>query len=278
MNFWSEVFQQQILLNAILMGILVSIACGVTGSYVVVKRLVFISGGIAHAVLGGMGIAFYFNVHPKWGAIASAIFFAFVIGMIRQYRFHREDTIIGAIWAVGMATGLLFIHAKPGYNSDLMSYLFGNILIISTTDLIWIASLSSLIIVTVFFYHKQFLAVCFDEEYAKLQGVKVQFVYFLLLCLIAITVVMLIQVVGIILVIALLTLPAAISGQYAKSVAQMMMIASVLGILFTVIGIWVSYEPDIPSSYAIILTAGISYILSTVYIEMNRNSAKKTVN
>lgn len=277
MNFWTEVFQQQLLLNAILMGILVSIACGITGSYVVVKRLVFISGGIAHAVLGGMGIAYYFDIHPKWGAITSAIFFAFLIGIIRQYRFHREDTIIGAIWAVGMAVGLMFIHAKPGYNSDLMSYLFGNILIVSTMDLLWIAALTVLIIITVFFYHKQFLAVCFDEEYARLQGVKVQTVYFLLLCLIAVTVVMLIQVVGIILVIALLTLPAAISGQYSKSVAQMMFTASALGILFTVTGLWVSYEPDIPASYAVILTAGMSYIVSTVYIEVKRKLVKKSV-
>lgn len=277
MSYWNDLFQQQILLNAFLMGILVSIACGVTGSYVVVKRLVFISGGIAHAALGGMGIAFYYDIEPKWGAIVSAIVFAFIIGLIRQLRFHREDTIIGAMWAVGMAVGLLFVHAKPGYNADLMSYLVGDILFISNTDLIWISVLTCFIVLLVFLFHKQFLAVCFDEEFAQLQGVKVLPYYFLLLSLIAVTVVMLIQVVGIIMVIALLSLPAAISGQYAKSVAQMMLIACILGIGFITVGLWVSYEPEIPSSYAIILTAGMAYILSTFYIEMKRKMLKKTV-
>lgn len=277
MSYWIDLFQQPFLMNAFLMGILVSIACGVTGSYVVVKRLVFISGGIAHAALGGIGLAFYFDLSPRLGAIVSAVLFAFIIGMIRQLRFHREDTIIGALWAIGMAVGLLFVHAKPGYNANIMSYLVGDILIISRVDLFWITVLSSVIIVLVYLFHKQFLAVCFDEEFAKLQGVNVQWYYFLLLSVIAITVVMLIQVVGIILVIALLSLPAAIAGQYARSVTQMMVIASILGILFITAGFWVSYEPEVPSSYAIILTAGLSYIISTFYIETRRKMMKKTV-
>ena len=146
MNFWNAVIEQPLLQYAIIAGILSSISCGIIGSYVVVKRLVFIAGGIAHSVLGGMGIAYYFDVHPRWGAIVSAILVAFIFGFIRKYRFQREDTIIGALWSVGMATGLIFIHLKPGYNTDLMHYLFGNILIISTTDL-WIVALLTLSIV-----------------------------------------------------------------------------------------------------------------------------------
>jgi zinc transport system permease protein len=277
MNYWIDLFQSPLLMNALFMGILVSIACGITGSYVVVKRLVFISGGIAHAALGGIGVAVYFDASPTLGAVISAILFAFIICIIRQLRFHRDDTIIGALWAVGMAVGLLFAYCKTDSNVDIMTYLVGDILFVSSSDLIWIAVLTCIIILLVFMFHKQFLAVCFDEEFAQLQGVKVQPYYFLLLSMIAVTVVMLIQVVGIILVIALLSLPAAISGQYARSVAQMMLIASILGIIFITTGLWVSYEPEIPSSYAIILTAGISYLLSTIFVESKRKYMKKTV-
>jgi zinc transport system permease protein len=249
--------------NAVIIGLLASVACGVMGTYVVVKRIVFISGGISHTVLGGMGIAYYYGYHPIHGAVVSALVAAVVIGLV-SLRYHQyEDTIIGALWAIGMAVGILFIYKTPGYSIDLMSYLFGNILMVKRESVYVLASLDALIIVLVFLFYKRFLAVCFDEEYSQLQGIGVVTTYLLLLCLIALTVVILIQVVGIILVIALLTLPAATARYYARSVVQMMILASVLGAVFTTSGLIVSYQPNLPAGATIILIAGLAYLLAT---------------
>jgi len=250
--------------NAVIIGLLASVACGVMGTYVVVKRIVFISGGISHAVLGGMGIAYYYGYHPIHGAVVSALVAAVVIGLV-SVRYHQyEDTIIGALWATGMAVGILFIYKTPGYSIDLMSYLFGNILMVKRESVYLLASLDALIIVLVFLFYKRFLAVCFDEEYSELQGIGVITTYLLLLCLIALTVVILIQVVGIILVIALLTLPAATARYYARSLVQMMILASLLGAVFTTSGLIVSYQPNLPAGATIILIAGLAYLLATV--------------
>jgi len=250
--------------NAVIIGLLASVACGVMGTYVVVKRIVFISGGISHAVLGGMGIAYYYGYHPIHGAVVSALVAAVVIGLV-SVRYHQyEDTIIGALWATGMAVGILFIYKTPGYSIDLMSYLFGNILMVKRESVYLLAFLDALIIVLVFLFYKRFLAVCFDEEYSELQGIGVVTTYLLLLCLIALTVVILIQVVGIILVIALLTLPAATARYYARSLVQMMILASFLGAVFTTSGLIVSYQPNLPAGATIILIAGLAYLLATV--------------
>jgi zinc transport system permease protein len=249
--------------NAVIIGLLASVACGVMGTYVVVKRIVFISGGISHTVLGGMGIAYYYGYNPIHGAVVSALAAAVVIGLV-SLRYHQyEDTIIGALWAIGMAVGILFIYKTPGYSIDLMSYLFGNILMVKRESVYLLASLDALIIVLVFLFYKRFLAVCFDEEYSQLQGIGVVTTYLLLLCLIALTVVILIQVVGIILVIALLTLPAATARYYARSVVQMMILASALGAVFTTSGLIVSYQPNLPAGATIILIAGLAYLLAT---------------
>jgi len=251
--------------NAVIIGLLASIACGVMGTYVVVKRIVFISGGISHTALGGMGIAYYYGYHPIHGAVVSALIAAVIIGLV-SLRYHQyEDTIIGALWAIGMAVGIVFIYRTPGYSIDLMSYLFGNILMVKRESIYLLASLDALIIVLVFLFHKRFLAVCFDEEYTELQGISVVTIYLLLLCLIALTVVILIQVVGIILVIALLTLPAATARYYARSLVQMMILASLLGAVFTTSGLIVSYQPDLPAGATIILIAGLAYLLATVF-------------
>lgn len=255
----NEVFMQ----NAVIIGLLASVACGVMGTYVVVKRIVFVSGGISHAVLGGMGIAYYYGLDPIHGAVVAALVAALVIGSV-SLRYHQyEDTLIGALWAIGMAVGILFIYKTPGYNVDLMSYLFGNILMVKTENIRVLGYLDAFIILSVILFYKRFLAVCFDDEYSQLQGVGVVGTYLILLCLIALTVVILIQVVGIILVIALLTLPAATARHYARSLRQMMILASILGAVFTTSGLIVSYGPDLPAGATIIVIAGLAYLLTT---------------
>ena len=250
--------------SALIAGLLASVGCGVIGTFVVVKRIAFMAGGIAHSVLGGMGAALYFGADPFAGALIAAIFSALLIGAVRLSWKTQEDTLIGALWAIGMAVGVLFIAKTPGYSSDLMSVLFGNILLVPTRELWWMAGLDLVLVATVALFYRQFLAVTFDEEFARLRGVPVTLFYLLLLCLVAVTVVLLIQVVGLILVIALLTLPAAIAGHYVHSLGAMMLIATGLGALFTTLGLALSFGPDLPAGPTMILLAGGVYILSAL--------------
>jgi zinc transport system permease protein len=222
-------------------------------------------------VLGGMGAARYGEVvfglswlHPLLGAIVAALISALVIGLVSLRAREREDTVIGAVWAIGMAVGILFIFKTPGYNENLMSYLFGNILMVSREDLWLIAGLNLLILVTGLVFYRQFLAVCFDDEFVLLRGLKVQAYYLLLLCLIALTVVLLVSVVGIIMVIALLTLPAATASYFSRRLWQMMGLSVIFSILFTSGGLALSYAPGLPAGATIIIFAGVVYLLAAV--------------
>lgn len=267
-SFLDAVRSYPFLQYALLTGFLTSIACGIVGSYVVTRRIGYVAGSISHCVLGGMGAARYFNVVWGWskfqvlyGALISAILAAAVIGWVSLKFKEREDTIIGALWAIGMALGILFISKTPGYNEDLMSYLFGNILMASPADIKLIVLLDLLAILLSILFYNQLLAVCFDEEFAKLRGIKVEFYYILLLCLVALTVVLLIMVVGIIMVIALLTLPAAIAGYFSKALKQMMVYAILINIFFSTFGLVISYHYDLPAGATIIVLAGSLYLV-----------------
>jgi len=263
-EFFTTLSSQAFLQNALLGGILASIGCGLTGSFVVVNRIGYMAGGIAHSVLGGMGVAYYLGLNPFAGALIAALLAALIIGVIKLKWQHQEDTTIGAIWAVGMAVGIIFISKSDGYNTNLMSFLFGNILIISDEQLYIMLFLDLITIVFVAAFYKQLVAISFDIEFATVRGISVNLFYLLLLCLIAITVVLLIQVVGLILVIALLTLPAAIAKQYVHSIGLMMLLASALGMVFTSTGLFLSYEPDLPAGATIILVAGVAYFISSL--------------
>lgn len=261
--FFGALLDMEFLQRALLGGALASVGCGIMGTYVVVKRIGYLAGGIAHAVLGGMGVAYYLDLNPMMGAIAAAIVAALLVGWVNIGSRRNSDTMIGALWAVGMAIGILFISRTPGYNVDLMSYLFGNILMISAGDLRIMMVLDVLVVVLVSLFYRQLIAIAFDHEFARLRGVAVRFFELLLLCVVALTVVILIQVVGLILVIALLTLPAAIASQYARSLAGMMLLATGIGVVLTVGGLALSYEPDLPAGATIILLAGLLYLIST---------------
>ena len=203
-GFIGALWQYDFLQNALFAGLLASLACGVVGSYVVVRRIGFLAGGISHSVLGGMGAALFLGWSPMLGALAAALLAALLIGWVSLHRREREDTLIGAVWAVGMAAGILFISRTPGYNVDLMSYLFGDILMVPRSDLWVMLGGDLLLVLLVGLLYRHLLAVVFDEEFARLRGVPVTLLYLLLLSLVAVTVVLLIRVVGLILVIALL--------------------------------------------------------------------------
>ena len=261
-GFTQALLTDGFLQNALLAALLASFGCGVIGTYVVVKRIGYMAGGIAHAVLGGMGVAYFLGRDPLLGAMVAAILAALVIGWVSLRWKQHEDNIIGALWAVGMAVGILFIARTPGYNVDLMSYLFGNILMVSRTALVVMTILDAIVTGLVVLFYKEFLAVCFDEEFARIRGVNASAFYLLLLCMVAVTVVSLIQVVGLILVIALFTLPAATARQFVGSVAGMMIGACVLGAIFSVAGLAVSFNTNLPSGATIILLAGFTYFVS----------------
>jgi zinc transport system permease protein len=269
-EFVQAVRQYAFLQYALAAGALVSVACGIVGTYVVTRRISYIAGSISHCVLGGMGAARYLatvhgwhGVTPLHGAVVSALLAAIVIGVVSLRAKQREDTVIGALWAIGMATGVLFIARTPGYNEDLMGYLFGNILMVTPKDLLLIVALDALVVMVAIVWYDQLLAVCFDEEFARLRGLKVEFFYLMLLCLTALTVVLLVSVVGIVLVIALLTLPAAVAGHFARTLRQMMVLSTVCSLAFTTAGLALSYAPDLPAGATVILLAGATYLVVT---------------
>lgn len=248
--------------NAVMAGILTSIICGIIGTLVVVNRLVFLSGGIAHSAYGGIGLAFFFGWPYMVGAIGFSLAAALIMAAISLRARQRADTIIGVLWAMGMASGILLLDLTPGYNVDLMSYLFGSILSVPKTDLIAMAVIGVVILLLVAYYFRDILAMSYDEEFAQIRGVPVKKLYYMLICMIAVTVVMVVQVVGLILVIALLTIPPSIAEKYTKSLARMMALSCLLGMLFTTGGLWLSYRFDMTSGAAIIFVASIVFFLS----------------
>jgi zinc transport system permease protein len=252
---------------ALIAGVLSSLSFGIIGSFVVVKRISYIAGAISHAALAGIGAALFFQhrfvngtISPLLGAVVAALLAALVIGFVSIRQNEREDTIIGAIWAIGMAIGLLFIARTPGY-VDPMSYLFGNILLVGKQELTLIILLDLLVAAVGILFYPQFLALSFDEEYTRLRGIKTRLYYIMLIFLVALTVVLMVTVVGIVMVIALLTIPAATAGLFSKKLWQMMIFAAILCALFTILGLGTSYVLDLPSGSTTIVMAGGVYLI-----------------
>jgi zinc transport system permease protein len=248
--------------NALLAAVFASIVCGIIGSYVVVKKMVSISGGISHAAFGGVGLGYLAGVNPITGAFAFTILVALGIGILKEKTSQNLDTLVGAVWAAGMAIGIVCISLVPGYAPDLFGYLFGNILLVPASDLALMGGVSVVIVAVVALLFTQLQAVTFDEEYARVMNLPVTRLSLVLLVLIAITVVMLIRVVGIILVIALLTLPAATARKFTTRLWSMMVVSVLLGLVFSTGGLWLSYLLDIPSGATIILLATIGFAVS----------------
>ena len=273
LEIWNEVMYGGLpfLRYAFIVGLLASVAFGIIGTFVVTRRITSIAGAIAHCVLGGIGAAMYLKVnlgwewcHPIFGAIIAAILAALIIGAVSIYAKQREDTIIGAIWAIGMAVGLLFIARTPG-EVDLHSYLFGNILLISQED-IWVTLvLDAVIIVPAILLFNNIQGVCFDSRFSELRGVRVKFIYFMLLIMTALTIVLMVNIVGIIMVIAMLTLPAAVAGQFTRRLRAMMVLSVILSVAFTSSGLVLSYKVSMPSGPTIVVIAGFCYLAALIY-------------
>jgi zinc transport system permease protein len=256
-----EMLQYEFIRHAVAAGILASTACGIIGVYVVIKRIVFISGGIAHASFGGIGLGYYLGIDPILGVLPFSIVSALSMGMVSKRSKIPEDTAIGILWAMGMSIGIIFVYLTPGYAPDLMTYLFGNILTVPFSDIVLMLILDAIIILVVCLFYKEFLALCFDEEFTTILGVPAERLYLVLLCLIALTVVVLIQVVGIILVIALLTIPAALSREFTSDLKKMMLLSNLIGAICSICGIMLSYILDVPSGATIVMEMSVVYLI-----------------
>lgn len=264
-----EALSYEFMQNAILAALLVSIASGIIGSLIVVNRMVFLAGGIAHTSYGGIGLAVYFGLPIFLGASLFSVGAALLMAFITLKQKHRTDTFIGLIWAVGMAIGIILVDLTPGYNVDLMSYLFGSILAVSREDIWFMVLLVIIIISTILFFYRDILAVSYDSEYALLRGIHVKTFYTIILVLSALTVVIAIKIVGLILVIALLTIPIYIAEELSNSLYSMMIFSTIISIIFTISGLFISYTYNITSGAAIILISAFLLLLFLLYKKIN---------
>lgn len=257
-----EALQYEFFRNAIIAGILVSIAGGIIGSLVVVNRIVFVAGGIAHAAYGGVGIGFFFGFNPVLGALGFSLISALLMGGVQRNKNLRRDTAIGMLWAIGMAIGVILTDFTPGYKAELETYLFGSILAVPTNDLWLMFFIDLIIIALVYLFYKEFLAISFDETFATVRNLPVTEIYLVLMGIISLAVVMMMQVVGLILVIALLAMPAALSSQLVTDLKAMMGLGTLFSLLFTTVGLGLSYTFNLTSGATIILVSAIAYLIT----------------
>lgn len=267
--------------NAFFAALMASITCGIIGTYIVSRRIVFISGGITHASFGGIGMGYYFGFNPIAGAIAFGILSALGIELFTKKADLREDSAIAMLWALGMALGVIFIFLTPGYAPNLMSYLFGNILTVSKSDLLFLLFLSLFVIGFFLMFYRMIIFVSFDEEFALTNNAPVRLFNALLISLVALTIVLNIRVVGIILVMSLLTIPQAIANLFTKRFNVMMFYSIGFAFLGSVAGLAFSYIYDIPSGAAIIFTLVVLYslikIMFLVFGKANMGNTRKDV-
>jgi zinc transport system permease protein len=247
--------------NAVLAGVLASVACGVIGSLVVVNRQVFLAGGVAHAAYGGVGLAFFFGLPVLPTAVAFTALAALLTAHFTFGRRERTDSFVGVLWASGMALGIILIDLAPGYNVDLMSYLFGSILTVSRGDVAAMLLLDAIILLAVWRWYGELLSLSFDMEYARASGIPVKRLYGLMLIMVAVAVVLVIQVVGLILVIALLTIPPMLAETGSRSLSRMMLGASLWCLVFCMLGLGLAWQFDLASGAAIIAVAAASFFI-----------------
>ncbi len=260
----AELFEYKFIVNSLLAGILASISCGIIGTYIVTRRMVFLSGGITHASFGGIGIGYYFGLNPVIAAAVFAVLSALGIEFLSKKSNVREDSVIGILWSLGMAIGIIFIFITPGYAPNLMTYLFGSILTVSTLDIIFMAVVSVVIILIFIFFYRTILFVAYDQEFAQTHKLPVTFINNLLISLVALTIVLNIKVVGIILVISLLTIPQSIANLFTNEFKNIIIISIVIGLIGALMGLLISYQVNIPSGASIIFSLVIFFIIAKI--------------
>jgi len=253
-------FSYDFMRNALFASFLVGVACGLIGTLVVLNRIVFLGGGIAHAAYGGIGLAYYFGQDPMLGAILFSILSALGMGLVHLRTKARSDTLIGVMWSIGMAIGIIFVSLTPGFKADLMSYLFGSLLAVSGSDLQVMALIAALVIVFVVLLYRSLQAISFDETFSTIRNLPVAALYLVMLVMIGLTVVVAMRIVGLIMVIAMLTIPPATANLFLKDMKGMMLLSIGLGWLFSIIGLILSFALNLQAGSIIILVAALSYL------------------
>ena len=277
MDFLNDLLQYGYLSNALTACVLSGIACGIVGTYVVCRRMVFLAGGITHASFGGLGIAFWMGANPIGGALVFAILSALGIEWAGSRGRIREDSAIGIIWSVGMAVGALFMSLRPGYTSgDLSAYLFGSIITVTREDVIALAVLTLLILVGAALWLRPVMYVAFDREFARSRGIRTRVISYLMAALVAVTIVLSIRIMGIVLLISLLTMPVVIVNAFTRSYRRIAAAAPVVAVAGNVAGLAASYHFEVPPGAAIIFTLTLTLIgvkLLTLHPKNRRVSA-----
>lgn len=275
-NMIAELLQYKFITNSLLAGIFASISCGIIGTYIVTRRKVFLSGGITHASFGGIGIGYYFGFNPVIAAAVFAVFSALGIEFTAKKTDVREDSVIGILWSFGMAVGIMFVFLTPGYAPNLMSYLFGSILTVSTLDIWLMFGLTALIIFIFVAFYRTILFVSYDQEFAKTHNIAVDLMNYLLISLVALTIVLNIKIVGIILVISLLTIPQSIANLFTKKFKNIIALSIVIGLVGAFLGLVISYKINIPSGASIIFSLVMIFILAkAIQIVRRKMSLRK---
>jgi zinc transport system permease protein len=277
LTFFKDLASYPFLVNAVAAALLAAVAAGVVGSLVVVRRSTYLAGAVSHSVLAGLGLARLlqrrFGVEaltPMGGAVLVAVGVALLLARLTARDKHRADTVLSAVWTGGMALGVSFVAATPGYQDDLMSYLFGSILLVTGGDLAWMAALDVLILAVVALCYNRFLAIAFNEELARLRGVNTALYETVYHVLTALTVVLLVRVAGIVLAIALLTLPAAAAGLMTRRLDRMMAAAVGVGAAVSLLGLAVSYAPGWPPGATIVELAVLVYLVTAFLTSRRR--------
>jgi len=260
-----DILQYSFFQRALIAAVLVSIAAGIIGTYIVVKKMSLVTGSIAHAAFGGLGISYFFNFPLFLGALIFSLFSALTINFFRTRNRDRLDSLLNMLWSVGMSIGLIFMFLTPGYSTDLFSYLFGNILLVGWSDIIFMLVLDIVIIVLVSVFYNTLLTTIYNEDYARIRNLPTKVLYGILFLLISLTVVLVIRVVGIVLMIALLTIPSATARLLTSSLKSMMVVSVIITLLTTVFGIFISYAINLPAGPVIVLLGAGLYLLVAGY-------------
>lgn len=272
MNFFSALYEYGFLQNALVAAVLAGVVCGIVGTYIVVRRRVFLSGGITHASFGGIGIAYYLGLNPLWGALVVAILSSLGIEWSSRKGRLREDSAIGIVWSLGMALGIIFIYLTPGYAPNLMSFLFGNILTVTNYDLAALGTVVVLLLIAAIFFLRPIMYAAFDGEFAMSRGVHIGLISYGMAVMVALAIVVCIRSVGIVLLISLLTIPAVIVNSLTKSFTKIVVWASVVAVAANMAGLYLSYVLNIPAGAATIFLLA----LTLIFIKLLHLRSRKT--
>jgi len=256
--------------NALIASILTSLICGIIGALVVTNRMTMLAGGIAHTAYGGIGIAFFFGVPVLPTTLGFSLTSAMLMASLTQRHKHQADVLIGVLWAAGMATGILLLDLTPGYTVDLMSYLFGSILAVQTSDIWAMTALIALLLVILLTSYRLLVAASYDPEFLETRGIRAHWIRYLIIALAAIAIVLIIRIVGLILVIALISIPTYIASQKASSLASLMLRTSLLNILFCFVGLWGATMFNLTSGATIVAVATAAFFLQLIFKKIQR--------